>query len=289
MTASGQLRLLFTLALAVSAVCAAQESTSVAGNRGRVQAQAVANEIDCGAFGASDADLEPISKLCVFALTYRNKLPDFIAQQTTTSRSPGSTVVITAQVTYRQGLEQHSQITVNGRPVPEKGRISADLHLFTNGEFGPLLINLFEVPGAVEFTFSKTDTLQGAPVAVFDFHLPKKKNTFWAILPPRGGPIKPEFRGHLWMETKTGLIVREEVEPIVDAWQTGITSLKLSADYSMTKVSDLGTFLLPVKSESTVCMGHLATNLGCTTNAIVFHDYRKFIATSRILPAEPEP
>jgi hypothetical protein len=275
--------------IVASALCVAQDSTNAAGNTAPAQGATAANVVNCGRFAASDSQLDLISKLCVFALTYRQKLPDFIAQQTTTSKGPRSTVVITAQVTYRQGLEQHSQVTINGKPIPQRGRINVNLHLFTNGEFGPLLINLFEVPGAIEFAFLKTSTLQGVPVAVFDFHLPKDKNTFWAIRDPKGETLMPEFRGHLWLEAQTGQIVREEVEPLVDAWQTGINSMQLSADYSMIKVSDLGTYLLPVKSESTMCMGHLGANLGCTTNVAIFHDYQKFVATSRVVPAEAAP
>ncbi len=247
------------------------------------------NIINCGTFVDSDPKLELVSKLCSFALTYREKLPDFIAQQTTTSRGPGTTVVMTAQVTYRKGEEHHSDVTVNGKPMPPDGRVNANLHLFTNGEFGPLLINLFEIPDTIEFKFSKTDTLLGVSVAVFDFHLPKARNTFWAIRDPKGETLKPEFHGHLWIETQTGRIMREEVEPVVNAWQTGVNSMKLSADYSMTKVSDLGIFLLPVKSESTVCLNHLGTTLGCTTNVIAFHNYQKFVANSRIMPAETAP
>lgn len=289
MRVANHLLLLSILAILAPAVCAGQESTSRPGNAAPAQAAGAENVVDCKTFGAGDPNLELISELCVFALTYRGKLPDFIAQQTTTSSGPGSRVVVTAQVTYRQGEEQHSQLTINGKPVPTQWRVNADLHLVTNGEFGPLLINLFEVPGAIKFAFSKTDTLQGVQVAVFDFHLPKDKNTFWAILPPRGGPVKPEFRGRVWVDMQSGRIVREEVDPVTDSWQTGVISAKVSTDYSPTKVSDLGSYLLPVKSQSTVCVvGRFGANPGCTTNTIVFHDYQKFGATSRVLPSLPE-
>ena len=281
------MRLLF-IAI-VSVACLAQDSAAPVGNA-TAQTTAEPAIINCGTFAANDPQLDLVSKLCVFALTYRTKLPDFIAQQTTTSHGPSSTVVITAQVTYRKGVEQHSEVVINGKPVPPKGPVYADLYFFTNGEFGPMLINLFEVPGAIEFTFTRNDTLLGEPVAVYEFHLPKNKNTFWTIHDPRGETLKPEFRGHLWLERQTGRIMREEIEPAVDAWQTGITSMKLSADFSMTKVSDVGTFLLPVKSESTVClMGRLGAQLGCVNNVTVFHDYQKFVATSRVVPAEPTP
>jgi hypothetical protein len=245
-----------------------------------------ANTIDCARFAAADASLDLVSKLCVFALGYRSNLPDFIAQQTTTSLGASSTVTITAQVTYRQGVEQHSLLTINGKPFDPKKPVKVYLPLITNGEFGPILINLFEVPNTVEFTFQETDTLLGVPVAVFDFHLPKDKNTFWAIRDPKRESLKPEFRGHLWLDATTGYIAREEVEPAVNSYQTGITSMKLTTDYAMTKVIGLGSFLLPVKSESIVCVNHLGTNVGCVTNTSVFHDYQKFTATTRILPAE---
>jgi hypothetical protein len=281
--------LLCMFAIAMSAACLAQDSAPNSEGAMPAQGATGTRAIDCGTFAAGDSTLDLVSKLCVFALTYRSKLPDFIAQQTTTSNRSGNTVV-TAQVTYHKGLEHYSHVAVNGKPVTPKSTTTVNLDLFTSGEFGPLLINLFEVPGAIEFTFKGTDTLQGVPVAMFDFHLPRDRNTFWAVRDSKGVSRKPEFRGHLWIERQTGHLMREEVSPVLDAWQTGIMSLKTSVDYSMTKVRDLGTFLLPVKSESTVClMGSLGANLGCSTNVTGFRDYQKFVATSRILPAEAAP
>lgn len=273
----------------ISAACVAQQSAEPAGDATSEQGVTGQRMIDCGTFAASDPKLDLVSKLCGFALTYRSKLPDFIAQQTTASKGPLSTVVITAQVTYRKGLEQHSQFTINGKPVDPKKPVRVDLRLVTNGEFGPLLINLFEVPGTVEFKFEKTDTLLGVPVEVFSFDLPKTKNTFWTIQDARRETIKPEFRGHLWLQTQTGRIVREEVQPAVNAYQTGITAMKLITDYAPTKVSEVGMFLLPTRSESTLCSNYRGTNLGCTSNVTTFHDYQKFVATSRVLPADQAP
>lgn len=82
--------------------------------------------------------------------------------------------------------------------------------------------------------------------------------------------------------------MREEVEPVVNTWQTEIMSMKLTADYAMTQVGDLGMFLLPVKSKSSMCRGHQGFDLGCTVNVAVFHDYQKFGANTRVLPAAPD-
>lgn len=280
-----KLGLLCLLIVGVSVACLSQDGAPFSAVAPPAQAPTGSSPIDCGRFAAHDAKLDLVSKLCVFALSYRSKLPDFIAQQTTTSKAPNSTVVISAQVTYRQGLEQYSQITINGVTASQSG---VDARLFSTGEFGPLLINLFEVPDTVEFKFKKTETLAGVSVAVFDFDLPKKKNGFWAIQDAKGETLKPEFRGRLWLEAQSGRIVREEVEPVTNSWQTGLMSMKLATDYALTQVSDLGTFLLPVRSESTMCRGLQGVSLGCTVNVAVFHDYQKFGASSRVLPAAPE-
>jgi hypothetical protein len=85
LTASRHLRLVFTLAMALAPVCAAQSNTAPSDNAAPAQsATGAQGTIDCKEFSAGDPNLELISELCVFALTYRDKLPDFIAQQTTT-------------------------------------------------------------------------------------------------------------------------------------------------------------------------------------------------------------
>ncbi len=68
------------------------------------------------------------------------------------------------------------------------------------------------------------------------------------------------------------------------------SSIKTVTDYAMTKVRDVGTFLLPTRSESTACIANRSLlNNPCTTNTLVFHDYQKFTTSTRILGATPEP
>lgn len=251
--------------------------------------QAAANAVDCGTFAAGDARLDLVSRLCEFALTYRHQLPDFIAQQTTTLHGPRSKTVMTEQVTFRKGLEHYSHVTINGKPVPPNNSLPRNIRFTSSGEFGSLLVDLFVVPGTTEFKFRKTATLNGTPVAIYDFRVPTSKNTFWTLRDPTGQTLRPEFQGQLWLEEQTGRPLREELEPIVLADITGISSAKVVTDYAMTTVGDAGTFLLPVQSESTVCTGSSLFYNSCTTNILVFHDYRKFVATARILTSGSQP
>jgi hypothetical protein len=89
------------------------------------------------------------------------------------------------------------------------------------------------------------------------------------------------------LEQQTGHPLREELEPVSLPASSGVSSLKTVTDYTMTSVGDVGAFLLPFKSESTICF--LGSKGSCSTNVLVFNDYRKFVATTRILEASPEP
>jgi hypothetical protein len=244
----------------------------------------------CSAISVANSRLGLVSKLCEFALAYRHQLPDFIAQQTTTTNQGLSTSTITAQVTFRQGQEHYSQVTINGRRVESNSLTSAlpkNIRFSSTGEFGSLLVDLFTSPGAADFKFRKEASLRGVAVAIYDFHLPAEKNTFWTVQGTNKQILKPEFRGELWLEEQTGRPLREELEPVNLPTGSGVAAIKTITDYAMTLVGDIGTFLLPVKSESRICFW--SSHFPCVTNVLIFHNYRKFAATSRIVEANPEP
>src|SRR5208283_4418289 len=242
---------------------------------------------DCSAISAGDTRLAPVAKFCEFALTYRRQLPDFIAQQTTTSHGTSSTNLITAQVTFRQGREQYSHVTINGQHVPSTGTFPRNLRFTSAGEFGSFLVDLFTSPGVTEFKFRKEAMLRGIPVAIYDFHIPLGKNTFWTLRDSKGLALRPEFRGELWLDRQTGRPLREELEPIRLPAGSEFAAVKTITDYAMTPVGDAGVFLLPAKSEAHVCVQ--SRPVSCMDNVLIFHDYRKFVATTRIMAGSPEP
>ena len=202
-----------------------------------------------------------------------------------------SSTVVTSQVTFRSGVEYYSYLTVDGKPVKPETALPRSIRFTSSGEFGSLLVDLFAVPDAVEFKLHKTSTLRGTPVAIYEFHVAEKKNTFWTLRDGSGQTWKPEFRGEVWLEQETGRPLREVIEPIHLPAGCLVDSAKTVTDYAMTPVADIGTLLLPVKSESTVCSrARVASVIGkCSTNILVFHDYQKFRTTTRILDANQEP
>ena len=240
---------------------------------------------NCQTIAKDDARLELVAKLCDFAFKYRHQLPDFIVQRKTTSEGMSKTVM-TAQVTYQKGLENYSQVTIDGRPAPANSFSThppSSMQFSSTGEFGPALLDLFKVPGATEFKFVRTATLQNEPVAVYEFHVPQKKNVFWAFRLTDGRSCAPEFTGELWLRQQTGEPLREQMTPenLPATWD--ITSAKTVIDYARVTIADAGTFILPVKSEFTLCnQGYFGMG-ACTTNVTVFHGYRKFGITTRIV------
>lgn len=247
------------------------------------------NAIDCGAYAAKGPNLAAISKLCEFALGYRHQLPDFIVQQTTTSEGMSSRTVIKAQVTFQAGVEQYSNVTIDGHPAPASSittTLPSSIQFSSTGEFGPALLDLFRVPGATEFKFKGTSSLRNQPVAIYQFHVPEKKNVFWKFRIADGRTFTPEFNGELWLQQKTGKPLREEMQPVNLPEGAEIVSAKTVIDYAMIALSDAGSFILPVKSETTLCNQGMFGMGACTTNTILFQHYRKFGATTRILPSQ---
>lgn len=142
MKASRHFRLLLVMAVLIATAAVGQ--TAPAQSDPNSATQAPANASFCGTFAASDARLDLVSRLCEFALSYRHQLPDFIVQQTTTSEGMSKTV-IKAQVTFQRGLENYSNVTIDGRPAPASSITTNppnSIQFSSTGEFGPALLDL---------------------------------------------------------------------------------------------------------------------------------------------------
>ena len=244
----------------------------------------------CQAITDSKQQLAPLGELCRFAVIYQQQLPDFIAHMTVTETHLRSTTVVDAQVTFSREGESYSAMTVNGEPVEtgEFKNIPAALMRFaSSGEFGSSLVDLFQ-PGAAEFQFHKHARLRGKPVVVYDFHVSTSSHASWILADGSGHSLRSESRGELWVEAATGRLLREIEEPVHIPAGFEIVSAKTSIDYTETTVGDAGVFLLPSRSESSVCTRQpFLMRLSCFTNVKNFVNYRKFVATTRILAGAP--
>lgn len=284
-------RILVLAALAWPQICDAQSATSASSAAASETAPPISDTSHCQAIVAGGPRKSPLTAVCEFALTYLRRLPDFICEQTTTRTDEQSTTVLKAQVTFEKGRERYSDITINGKP-PKEGSPATlrGLGFISAGELGSNLLDLFTPPIVAEFQFRKEANLRHIPSLVYEFHIPAKKNTFWAISDSEGVTLHPEYLGGLWLERQSGRLLQLKLQPVRLPGSFGFASAEFTIDYSETSIADAGVFLLPSASETKACMRYLGLQaLICTKNVLVFHDCRKFGTTTRILTDNPRP
>jgi hypothetical protein len=284
-------RLLVLPVVLSTAACLAQGQSPTQLAAPSVPVQAQASDSSCQAIASGNPQLAPVAKLCKFALTYQQELPDFLAEMTVTEHRLRSTTVIVGQVGLNQGHEIYSATTVNGKPADAdnaSNMFPLSMRFTSSGEFGAMLVDLFH-PNMAEFQFRKQATLNGTRAMVYDFHISALSNTFWRLTDATGHTLHPELRGELWIDTGTGRVMREIFEPVHLPSNFEITKATTSIDYAETIVGEAGVFLLASRSESNVCTREPPVDrASCVANVKTFRNYRKFAATTRILADAPQ-
>jgi hypothetical protein len=236
----------------------------------------------CQAIAAGNPKMTPLVALCRFALTFRHQLPDFVCEQTTTSAGRQTTKIMNAEVTFEEGRERYSKVTIDGKaPTIEAARA---MKFISAGELGSDLVDLFKAPLAAEFKFRKEEKLQKTPASVYEFHVAAEKNTFWALQDSRGVAVHPEYQGELWLERTTGRLLRLKLRPGRLPQDFDFISAAITTDYNYILIADVGRFLLPSKSATTACFYYPGpSGLRCRENVLLFHDCRKFGTETRII------
>lgn len=238
----------------------------------------------CQSLSARDSRMIPLSNVCKFALTFLRELPDFVCEQTTR----GNDTVLKAQVTFEHGREHYSDITIDGTPFKKNSAaIVAKMKVFSSGELGTDLVNLFKAPVDAEFHFRKQAKLHNLPASVYSFDIPSAKNTFWAIRDGQGIILRPEYKGELWVEPANGRLLRLQFKPVHLPQHFGISSARKTIDYNEVTIIGAGVFLLPSTSETTACAPD-SNSMICTNNVLTFHDCQKFGTKTRIFTGSPE-
>jgi hypothetical protein len=224
-----------------------------------------------------------LAGVCDFAQSYNHQLPDYICEQTTTRSESQATTVLKAQVTFEKGHERYSNVTVNGKPVDAVSSSDSTIKFISSGELGSNLVNLFNPATVAEFKFRGEDNLSGSLSSVFHFHIAAGKNTFWALRNSRGSTVRPEYEGEVWVDRQSGRLLRLHLRPLHLPEWFGFSRAEIVIDYSMVAIAELGTFLLPSGSDTTVCVNVPRSRVpSCTKNALVFDHCRKFSVKTRI-------
>jgi len=234
---------------------------------------------ECGWLTGNLPHAEALHGACVFALSLKQKMPNFICDQQTSRYVADESVprdLISASLRYQDGEESFSEVKVNGRPVPETAARSAGL--WSKGEFGGDLRAIFDSENKAVFQYSGEEKSGSHGAWGFRYRIAKQIDPLW-VLRGRDGEIAPAYSGELWLDQQTGAVVRfrsvaEDIPP-----SFAMQSAELAINYGSVKFADGTEFVLPSDSMlATKYRGEAEAR-----NVMRFQNCHKFRAQARMV------
>jgi len=233
----------------------------------------------------SAADEEKVLKEArEYALNYANQLPNFLCTQVTRRYIDPSGLefwqrmdVLTAKLSIVDKKEDYKVVLVNSKPVdlqPEQvgGTIS-------RGEFGTLLLEIFQPDTETHFTWTRWATLRGKRMHVYEYRVLKP---LFSIAYEDESIVVP-YSGLVYVDAADGTIarIRRKADDLPPPFP--VQDVLQELDYDMIEIGAGKSFILPLKVTVRSRAGKLLTK-----NEIEFRMYRKFGAEATIT-FEPEP
>jgi hypothetical protein len=215
------------------------------------------------------------------AEAFSENLPNFLVQQFTT-RYVSRTVpahwqavdVVGVEVAVVDGTEQYRNVTINGKP---SSRPAEKTGAWSTGEFVTTLRDLLSPWTNAAFVMRRQDRIANRNAVVYDFTV-EQPNSNWRIIPERGEPCEPAYRGAIWIDAETHRVLRIERQARSIPDQFPFDKAEGTLDYDFVRI-DGKLHLLPVRSENLLCQRGTPN---CMRNEVEFRNYRKFAAESSI-------
>jgi hypothetical protein len=222
------------------------------------------------------------------ALSYSEKLPDFLCTQVTrrSAAPPGSGSdaawhsldSLTYRLSYFDQKEDYRLVMVNDSPAGENpGSVGGAR---TVGDFGTLLREVFEPGTQARFEWERWATLSDRmgsprrPTMVFAYRV-DRAHSQWHISYEDRLDIVPGYHGLIYVDNETRQVARITLTAD-DLADFPVNSAELTLDYDYQEIS--GTrFLLPYKARTL-----MVTDEYRTRNDTEFRVYRKYSTESEI-------
>ncbi len=221
------------------------------------------------------------------ALSYTANLPSFICvQQTKRHADPtgrGSWRLldtIQARLSYERGKGESYQInTVNNQLVDKS--YDALNGAVSTGEFGSLLLGIFEPATETKFAWSKQAAINGRAAEVYVYGV-QQIHSQWHITYNKKETIIPAYRGRVWVDRESAQVLKLTMTAIDIPRDFPVNMADTTLEYEFVDISGI-IFLLPKRATVLMAEGRLTTK-----NEIEFRLYRKFSAESKITFDTPE-
>jgi hypothetical protein len=185
-------------------------------------------------------------------------------------------------LSFVDGKESYKVEMVNGKSQPNMKHEQLG-GVVTSGEFGRLMLSIFDPDSGTEFHWDHwAAALRGKPMYVFGYSVPKSSGYSMYH-----GESKREYtsayKGLIYADLQSKVVMRITMETTGIPADFPISEVKITLDYSPTKVGDQ-EYVLPYHFELTS-----KETKADTTNRADYKLYQKFGAESAITFGDVEP
>ena len=232
---------------------------------------------------AADEQRRTIDAAREIAVHYTSKLPDFICNEQvdrTDSVLPNNNIKtdrLTIQLSYFGQKERQKLVSLNGRPTDRP--LESLTGLITGGEFGSLLLGIFDPSSAAEFQWKDSTTLRKRAANVYTYRIARAKSHYIVGRRAENGRMAESaagYHGEVVLDHDTNRVLRLTASADDIPKDSAIVQSSVEVDYDFVNVAG-GSHLLPTRSESR--MEHAYRRIA---NVVTFVDYQKFVADSTI-------
>jgi hypothetical protein len=236
---------------------------------------------ETGARPTADQQSTILAAMARYAEQYVSNLPNFICLQTTEQYEgnkkgerwkKGDT--LGSRLAFSDRKEHRTLEQVNNKPVQTRSR-AWRRPLRTEGEFGPMLANLFADASDASFQWSRWDTLKGRRVAVLDYKIDGIHSQL-RLGANYVNDVTVPYHGSVYGDPGTGEVF--QLSSIASDIPAELPQREVSTTVAYDFVTiGTGRYLLP--SHVTVVM---ITDRNAIRNESEFRDYKKFEAESTL-------
>ena len=216
------------------------------------------------------------------ALDFTEGLPNYMCLQTV-ARSQSETKaddfrpldIVSMEVVFNNGKEEYRNIRINGSKTVK--RIEDTGGVWSTGEFGTMLIDLFSPATGAEFHYRGNSRASGKAAKRYDFNV-AREGSHWTIT-SASQSYKPAYSGSVWIDPDTARVLRIEKEARGLPEGFPMDHVESAVDYQYVRLGDVKQYLLPVHAEALLCQR--GTSI-CSKEQIDFRNYHKYAGESTI-------
>ena len=216
------------------------------------------------------------------AIHYSAALPAFICTEQverTDTTGPNNVQVdhLTLDLSYNDQKERYKLVALNGSPT---GRPFDSLEgLITGGEFGSLLLGIFDASSAADFHWKSATTLRKRPAVVYTYRIARAKSRYIVGHRTQNGSLvsySAGYHGEVFLDPGSSHVLRLTAAADDIPKDSGILASSVEVDYDFVDIAGR-KYLLPLRSDS-----RMDRTYRRISNVATFLEYRKFDAESTI-------